>query len=165
MRTIPFAAFVSVLLAGVAPAFADDVAGTYDVKYEEVSTNCPSPLRYPHGTLEIKVKGTSVTVDIDRTPLMQGSVAKNGKVSAKSKLGPTSLDGMTGVFSVGGKITPEGMLAFVMVGEYQAGGKPLCSQSWNVAGSKVEPARPPAKKKSADGTEFQPLVELPDVLR
>jgi len=168
MRTIPFAAFVTVLLAGVAPAFAEDLAGTYDVKYEEVSTNCPSPLKYDHGKIDVKTKGSTVTVDIDRTPLMQGSVAKGGKVSAKSKLGPTMLDGMTGSFSVAGKITPEGMLSFVMVGEYTASGTALCSQSWNVVGSKSDkPAAPPPppKKKSADGTEYQPLITLPDVLR
>lgn len=142
------------VLAGVAlvltaSAAHADVAGTYDVKYEEVSTNCTSPLKYPHGTLEVKVKGTTVTVDIARTPLMQGSVGKGGKVSAKSKQGNTSLEGMTGVFSVAGKITVEGILSFVMVGEYTAGGKPLCSQSWNVAGTKAEPAAK-AKKQATE---------------
>jgi len=97
------------------------------------------------------VKGTTVTVDISRTPLMQGSVGKGGKVSAKSKLGNTSLDGMSGVFSVAGKITPEGILSFVMVGEYTAGGKALCSQSWNVSGSKADaPAKAKAKAKATD---------------
>jgi hypothetical protein len=143
------------VLAGVAlvlassPAHAD-VAGIYDVKYEEVSTNCTSPLKYPHGKLAVKVKGTGVTVDIDRTPLMQGSVGKGGKVSAKSKLGHTSLDGMSGVFSVAGKISPEGILSFVMVGEYSAGGKPLCSQSWNVSGTKAAPAPKAGKKQSSE---------------
>lgn len=140
------------LLGSVATASADDVTGTYDVKYEEVSTNCPSPLKYGNGKIEVKTKGNTVTVDIDRTPLMQGSVGKGGKVSAKSKLGNTSLDGMSGVFSVAGKITPEGMLSFVMVGEYTASGKALCSQSWNVVGSKADDVKqtPPKTKKSTD---------------
>lgn len=146
------------VLAGLAlalmasPAAADkSVAGIYDVKYEEVSTNCQSPLKYPHGKLQVKItRGTSITVDIDRTPLMLGSVSKGGKISAKSKSGPTSLDGMNGVFSIAGKISPEGMLTLVMVGEYSAGGKALCSQSWNVVGSKAEPVAPsPPKKKGA----------------
>jgi len=153
MRTTSLAAIVGLALFGsVATASADDVTGTYDVKYEEVSTNCPSPLKYGNGKLEVKTKGTTVTVDIDRTPLMQGSVGKGGKVSAKSKSGGTALDGMSGVFSVAGKITPEGMLSFVMVGEYTAGGKALCSQSWNVVGSKADDAKqaPPKTKKSTD---------------
>ncbi len=152
------------VLAGVAlvlttTAAHADVAGTYDVKYEEVSTNCTSPLKYPHGKLELKVKGTTVTVDIARTPLMQGSVAKGGKVSAKSKQGNTSLDGMTGVFSVAGKITAEGILSFVMVGEYTAGGKALCSQSWNVSGSKAEgPVKAPKVKSTEPLTLMLPAM-------
>jgi len=152
MRTNLLASVVAgVALVLAASSAHADVAGSYDVKYEEVSTNCPSPLKYPHGKLVVKVKGTGVTVDIDRTPLMQGSVAKGGKISAKSKLGNTSLDGMSGVFSVAGKITPEGILSFVMVGEYSAGGKALCSQSWNVSGSKAEGtgSAPKAGKKQA----------------
>src|SRR5688572_4729753 len=90
---------VAILLTSTVAAA--DVDGTYEVKYEEVSTNCASPLKYPHGKMVIKRgKGSMLTVDIDRTPLMQGSVAKGGKVSAKSKSGGTMLDGMTGVFSV-----------------------------------------------------------------
>lgn len=147
MRTSILAIVALVSATSVASA---DVAGTYDVKYEEVSTNCTSPLKYPAGKLEVKVKGTSVTVDINRTPLMQGSVGKAGKVSAKSKSGNTSLDGMSGVFSVAGRITPEGILSFVMVGEYSASGKPLCSQSWNVSGTKAEPAAKAGKKSAMD---------------
>ncbi len=154
MRTIASLLGMALVLVGSSTAFADDVAGTFDVKYEEVSTNCPSPLKYQHGKLDVKTKDTSVTVDIDRTPVMQGSVAKGGKVSAKSKMGPTMLDGMSGSFSVAGKITPEGMLSFVMVGEYTAGGKSLCSQSWNVVGSRADATpkqtTPPPNKKSAD---------------
>ncbi len=157
MRTTILA--IVALMSATAVASAD-VAGIYDVKYEEVSTNCTSPLRYPAGKLEVKVKGTSVTVDINRTPLMQGSAGKAGKVSAKSKSGNTSLDGMTGVFSVAGKITPEGILAFVMVGEYSASGKPLCSQSWNVSGTKSEAAAKAGKKSSTE-----PLLLLPMVLQ
>lgn len=150
-------ASVALIALAVSPAAADSVAGVYDVKYEEVSTNCQSPLKYPHGKMEVKItRGTSITVDIDRTPLMLGSVGKGGKISAKSKSGPTSLDGMNGVFSVAGKISPEGMLTLVMVGEYSAGGKALCSQSWNVVGSKSEPLAPPPKGKKSALLDFMP---------
>jgi hypothetical protein len=147
MRTILIAAF---LMATAAPALADDVYGTYDVKYEEVSTNCPSPLRYTMGKLEVEKSKTGIQVDIDRTPVMSGSASKGGKISAKSKSGPTMLDGMNGTFSVAGKITPEGVLSLVMVGEYTAGGKALCSQSWNVVGSKQETKPDAPKKKSTE---------------
>lgn len=143
MRTTRLQQLVGAAILLTSTIAAADVGGTYEVKYEEVSTNCTSPLRYPHGKLEVKVKGRAVTVDIDRTPVMTGSVSKLGKISAKSKSGATAIEGMNGVFSVAGKITPEGMLSLVMVGEYTANGRALCSQSWNIAGSKADaPAKP-----------------------
>lgn len=151
MRTNRPALLLALALVLVASTASADVAGVYDVKYEEVSTNCQAPLRYPHGKLEVKVKGKTVTVDIARTPVMTGSVGKSGKLSAKSRSGSTMMDGMKGVFSVAGKVTPEGMLSLVMIGEYTANGKPLCSQSWNVVGSKAdEPAAKPKKQGSLD---------------
>jgi hypothetical protein len=159
MRTILSAALL--LMVAVAPAAAEDVYGTYDVKYEEVSTNCPSPLKYPNAKLDVKKTSTGVNVDMDRTPVMQGSMTKGGKISAKSKSGSTMIDGMSGVFSVAGKITPEGVLTFVMVGEYTAGGKALCSQSWNVVGSRAEATPTPPKKKSTSTEE----MFVPSVLR
>jgi len=133
--------------AGVARA---DVAGTYEVKYEEVSSNCTTgKLAYGPGTLEVKVKGTQMLVDIDRTPPMVGAPPKggSGNVSAKSKLGKTMIQGMQGVFSVAGRITPEGTLYLVMTGEYSTDGRPLCTQTWNLSGAKqgTAPATPPKK--------------------
>jgi hypothetical protein len=157
MRTNrPVLASMALVVLGLAasPAAAETVAGVYDVKYEQVSTNCQSPLALPHGKLEVKTtKGAAITVEIAfapgfRAPIMSGSLGKNGKISAKSKVGGTTVDGMNGVFSVAGKIAPEGMVTLVMVGEYSAGGKALCSQSWNVVGSKSEPIAPPPKTKT-----------------
>jgi hypothetical protein len=162
MRTALLSVLGLTLLVTSASA---DVAGTYDVKYEELSTNCTSPLKYPHGKLLVKVKGNTVTVDIDRTPLMQGSVAKNGKISAKSRSGKTSLAGMDGVFSVAGRITPEGMLTLMMIGEYTASGKALCTQSWNVTGSKSDAPKTSSKtrKKSADALTVDAFGVVPAV--
>src|SRR3954470_21820217 len=93
------------------PAYADDLAGAYNVKFEQVSTNCEHPLAYPpQGSLKIEMKGGDLQVDIDRTPIMIGKPAKSGKLSAKSpKPGHTPVEGMDGVFSVAGRITVEGM--------------------------------------------------------
>ena len=126
-------------LLAATPAYAD-ISGTYDVKFEDVSTNCTTQkLTYKPQPITVKVKGTQVTVDIDLTPVMTGVTQKNGKVSAKSKAGNTMISGMKGVFSVAGKITPEGALSFVMVGEYSnEQGKPLCTQSWNVSGPRID---------------------------
>ena len=54
---------------------------------------------------------------------------------------------MDGVFSVAGRITGEGMLSLVMVGEYQTAGKPLCTQSWNLSGLRARPDKPDKPKK------------------
>ena len=141
--TLKLAVLASVLAAtGVAHA---DVAGTYEVKYEEVSSNCTTAkLAYAPGRLSVKVKANQLVVDIERTPEMIGAPPKSGKLSAKSKLGGTMIDGMKGVFSVAGRITPEGTLYLVMIGEYSANGKPLCTQTWNVSGAKQAP-EPPKK--------------------
>jgi hypothetical protein len=129
-------------------AHADNLAGTYDVKFEQVSSNCEHPISYPpRGTLKIEMKGGDLQVDIERTPLMIGKSARTGKFSAKSpKPGHTPVQGMDGVFSIAGRITVEGMLSLVMVGEYQTAGKPLCTQSWNVSGLRAR-ADKPAKAK------------------
>lgn len=127
------------LLLAATPALAD-ISGTYDVKFEDVSTNCTTQkLTYRPQPISVKVKGNQVSVDIDVTPLMTGVLQKNGKVSAKSKPGNTMITGMKGVFSVAGRITADGALSLVMVGEYSTEqGKPLCSQSWNVSGPRVD---------------------------
>lgn len=128
-----------VMLAATSPALAD-ISGTYDVKFEEVSTNCTTQkLSYRPQPITVKVKGKQLTVDIDVTPLMVGVPQKGGKVSAKSRAGNTMITGMKGVFSVAGRITNEGSLSLVMVGEYSTEqGKPLCTQSWNISGPRID---------------------------
>ncbi len=129
---------LAILAAVATPAFADDVAtvGVYDVKYEEMSNNCTNVgMTLARGQLKIELKANTLVVDIERVPLMSGVPTKNGAVNAKSKLGPTSIQGLDGTFSIGGRVAgSEGMLQLVFVAEYQAKGKPLCTQSWNVTG-------------------------------
>jgi hypothetical protein len=127
------------ILAAATPAYAD-ISGTYDVKFDDVSTNCTTQkLTYKPQPISVKIKGTQVTVDIDLTPVMTGVTQKNNKVSAKSKAGNTMIGGMKGVFSVAGRITTDGALSFVMVGEYSTEqGKSLCTQSWNVSGPRID---------------------------
>jgi hypothetical protein len=141
---------VAVLLAA-APAAADDLAGSYDVKFEQISTNCERPVSYPpHGSLKIELKGADLQVDIERTPLMVGKPPKSEgavKISAKSRPGHTPIQGIDGVFSVAGRISAGGMLSLVMVGEYQVAGKPLCSQTWNLSGLRSNGSKDADKAK------------------
>jgi hypothetical protein len=131
---------------------ADAVAGRYEVKYEQVTSNCENTgMAMQRGVFEIeKKKAQTVAVDIDRIPLMQGSAAKGGRVKATSKLGPTSIQGLDGRFSVAGTVNADGVLQMVFVAEYYLNKKPYCTQSWNVTGVKAA-AAPKAKKSSADG--------------
>ncbi len=126
------------MLVAAAPAFAD-VSGTYDMKFEDVSTNCTTQkLTYKPQPVSIKVRGNSLVVDIDLTPVLVGVPQKHGKLSAKSKSGNTMIGGMKGVFSLAGKIAPDGTAQLVMVGEYSTEqGKSLCTQSWNVTGART----------------------------
>ena len=54
-------------------------------------------------------------------------------LKATSKLGPTSIEGLDGKFSVAGHVD-DGVLSLVFVAEYYAQKKPLCTQSWNISG-------------------------------
>lgn len=138
-----------VLLLAAAPAHADDtVVGSYEAKFEQVANNCEHPIAYPqHGSVKIEIKGGDLQVDIDRTPLMLGTPRKDGKINAKSRPGHTPVEGMDGVFTVAGRVTPDGMLSLSLIGEYQAGGKPLCTQSWTLSGLRARPDRAEPKPR------------------
>ena len=142
MRTTIATLLLAAISLVAAPALADkgdkpgdkgDVAGTYDVKYDEVSNNCTTTgMTFTRGTLKIEQK-KNVVVNIDLVPIMQGSEPKAGKIKATSKMGPSVIQGLDGRFSVAGRVD-EGVLQLVFVAEYYVKGKPLCTQSWNVAG-------------------------------
>jgi hypothetical protein len=142
MRTTMATLILAATTLAAAPAFADkgdkgdaksEVAGTYDVKYDEVSNNCTNVgMTFTRGTLKIDDKKT-VSVNIDLVPIMVGSEPKAGKLKAQSKLGPSVIQGLDGKFSVAGRVD-DGVLQFVFVAEYYVKTKPLCTQSWNVSG-------------------------------
>ncbi len=113
-----------------------DVVGGYDVRYEEVSSNCDTTsIALARGVLDITKKKSQIVVDIQRFPLMYGTPSRGGKVRATSKVASSSIDGVDGKFSVAGRVD-EGVIQLVFVAEYYVSGKPLCSQTWNVSGAK-----------------------------
>lgn len=146
-----------VLAAMLAPAaaLADNdhaaaVAGTYDVKYEEVTSNCQNTgIVLNRGTIEIaKKRANAITIDIERMPMMSGTATKGGRVKATSKIGKTSIQGLDGKFSTAGTVNEDGVLNVVFVAEYYLQGKAYCTQSWNVSG--LRKAAAPAPKPQAD---------------
>ena len=137
---------------------ADAVSGRFDVKYEEVTSNCENTgMAMTRGTLAItKRKAQTVAVDIERIPIMTGAATKGGKVKATSKLGKTSIQGLDGRFSVAGTVNDDGVLQKVFVAEYYLQGKPYCTQSWNISGVRGAAAEKAGKKASAEAAAARP---------
>jgi hypothetical protein len=130
---------VIVLVLLAAPvAYADDGAGSYDVKYQEASNDCTNYQTLRAGTLKIDIKKGTLTINIDTIPLLVGVPQKTGKIQAKSKLGPSVIQGADAQYSAGGRIGESGMLELVLSAEYSVKGKALCTQAWNVAGIRQE---------------------------
>lgn len=174
MRTnrLVAASVLALAIGGLAatPAFADDIAGTYEVKFEEMSTNCsPPPATYQRANLKIDVAKSSLRVNIDTIPQMNGVPAKNGKISAKTpkKLAST-VQGLDGKWAVSGRVDDNGVLQLVLVAEYTKhdDGKPYCTQSWNVSGVRgTAPAQTSPGKGSGSAkpkSMLSGMLGLPD---
>ena len=137
MRTLVTLATLA-LMGG--SAFADDVAGTYDVKFEEMGHNCnPPPVALGRSKLTVAMyaKKNALSVNIETIPVMDGIPQKGGKINAKTtKVLPTTVQGLDAKYSIAGKIEDGGMLQLVLVAEYikHDDKKPYCTQSWNVTG-------------------------------
>jgi hypothetical protein len=150
MRTFLSATVALLLLALAAPSHAQEITGAYDVKYEEVANNCnKTGMSLGRGKLRVRRDNKLLVVDIERIPLMSGSPSKSGAVRATSKIGPTSIDKLDGKFSVAGR-ADGATLELVFVAEYYVKGAALCTQSWNVTGTKESsdakaPAAPAGK--------------------
>jgi len=141
MRTVLIAI---VLAAAATPAFADEnVAGTYDVKFEEAGSTCnPNPVTFTKSKVIIDIKKGALRVNIDTIYEMLGVPQKNGKISAKTlKIVGTTIGGLSARYSVAGRVDG-GMLQLVMTAEYirQDTNKPYCTQAWNVSGLRGDAA-------------------------
>lgn len=138
---------VAVIGATTLTAWADDIAGSYDVKFEEMGQNCkPPPVALGRGKLTIAIKKATLTVNIDTIPEMIGVPPKAGKINAKTLNGPlpTTVQGLDANYSIAGRVDDGGALQLVLVTEYikHDDKKPYCTQSWNVTGAKTGPSKP-----------------------
>ena len=146
MRTV-LTSFGILVASGVlaSVAWADDpasVAGSYEVSYEEVSNNCDDVgMNLARGVIKLEARAKDrLVVNIERMPLMSGSVSKAGKFKAASKIDRTSIKGLDGKFSSAGRVD-DGVLQMVFIAEYYVDKKPLCTQSWNVSGLRSDAAK------------------------
>jgi hypothetical protein len=140
MRTLHVIATGALLLASfAAPAAAQNVAGSYEAKFEEMSTNCdPVRFTYTRSVVRIDTVKSSLKVNIEALQReLVGIPAKSGKINAKTpKKVATTIDGIDGKYHVSGRVDDTGVLELVLVAEFtrQDNGKPLCTQSWNLRG-------------------------------
>jgi hypothetical protein len=159
MRTIHSVLAGVILFALASPAFAgENVVGTYDVKFEEMASNCsPPPVTLVRGKLTIDIRKHSLVVNTDLIPEMVGVPQKNGQINAKTlKVMGTTVQGLSARYRIGGRVE-SGMLSVLLVAEYirQKDNKPYCTQSWNITGLRQD-----AEKKSADPTLEQLVPAL-----
>lgn len=152
MRTHLAVVAAFALLGSVQLAHAKDkndpsaILGTYDVRYEEVSSTCTTTsITLSRGTLKISKQKKKLLVRIERFPDMLGS-PRGAKIRAASKIESTSIDGLDGKFSVAGRVD-EGLIQLVMLGEYYVEGRAYCAQTWNVTGKKQTAAKKAAGYK------------------
>ncbi len=132
------------VMSSAAVAAADDLSGSYDVKFDEVGTGCSRPpVALGRSKLNVTQKKSSITVNIETIPEMAGVPQKLGKLNAKTVKGvvPTTVQGLDAKYSIAGKIDEGGVVQLVLVAEYikHDDKKSYCTQSWNVSGLRGAP--------------------------
>jgi hypothetical protein len=158
MRNVrPVVVALLLVAAAASPALANTkVDGSYEVKFEEMSTNCDPPrFAYTRGVVKIDTAKSSLRVNIETIPQMAGIPAKSGKINAKTpKKLPTTVQGLDGKYHVSGRVDDAGLLQLVLVAEFTKSGetKTMCTQSWNVSGVRTAAAAAPDKKPTKKST-------------
>ena len=153
------------VMALATPVAAQTVAGSYEVKFDEMSTNCdPVRFTYTRGLVTVDAGKSSLRVNIDSIRReMTGVPQKSGKINAKTpKKVATTIDGVDGKYAVSGRVDDSGVVELVLVGEFfrHDNGKPLCTQSWNLRGvrqaaSEKSPGTSDTKQKKSTPAAFE----------
>ena len=139
MGRLKAAAVAFAVVSFALPVHADngEIAGKYQVKFEEVQNSCNGTGMSLHKA-EIEIfrgKRKRIDVTVPMVPIMKGVASKGGKFKAKAKRGATAIKGVDGKFSVSGRVN-DGVIQMVFIAEYFKGKQPLCTQSWNASGVK-----------------------------
>jgi hypothetical protein len=124
------------VLAASSAAFAQEVGGSFDVKFDEAGSTCnPAPVTYTRGKVVVEDTKKGTTVNIETIPQMFGGPAKKGSFKASTtKPVATTVQGLDAKYTISGRVDESGVIAVVLVAEYQANKKPYCVQSWNISG-------------------------------
>jgi len=124
------------VLAATSSTFAQAVAGTFDVKFDETGSTCSTaPVTYTRGKLVVEENKQGITVNIETVPQMVGGPAKKGSFKATTSTPKaTTVQGLDAKYTISGRVDETGVIGLVFVAEYQANKKPYCVQSWNISG-------------------------------
>jgi hypothetical protein len=124
------------LLVATSSALAQDVAGTFEAKFDEAGSTCnPPPVTYKTAKIVLEEKKPGVIVNIETIPQMVGGQPRKGSFKATtSKAKATTVQGLDAKYTISGRVDESGVIAVVLVAEYQANKKPYCVQSWNISG-------------------------------
>jgi hypothetical protein len=124
------------LLVATSSALAQDVAGTFEAKFDEAGSTCnPPPVTYRTSKIVIEEKKPGVIVNIETIPQMVGGKPKKGSFKATTSTAKaTTVQGLDAKYTISGRVDESGVIAVVLVAEYQANKKPYCVQSWNISG-------------------------------
>jgi hypothetical protein len=127
------------LLAFAAPASAQEAnaTGSYSVKFQEISNSCTEAgLALSKGTLAISRAGKqALEVRLPQVPVLRGKSRKGGKLKVTAGRAATATPGVDASFSAAGR-RDESSVQLVLVAEYHRDGKALCTQSWDVSGTR-----------------------------
>jgi len=139
---------IAVALAVAAPALAQnrgkrgggagELAGDYEVKFNEIANNCENTgMNLRTGVVNLGKQGKQLTMQVPLVATMFGRMPRHGKFNVKAKLGGTGIAGVLGKFSAAGKVE-DGVLQMVLVAEYFRGSTkkpvPICTKTWNARG-------------------------------
>jgi hypothetical protein len=120
-------------------AFAEDITGVYDVKFETMASDCnPPPVALGRGKLTIGSKKGTLTLDVGPIPQLAGCEANEGKVTFRSnRVFGTTVVGLLAKYSATGD-AKGGKIDLMLIADYikQTDSKPYCKQSWKVTGDK-----------------------------
>lgn len=112
-------------------------AGSYDSRFEEVSDNCKGPgMELDKAKIVVTMKGKRLQVKMAEVPTLRGRAGRRGKLRASGE-GSGKSPGVKVRYGLNGRVSGSTLQA-VFVAEYYKGEKPLCTQSWSVAGKRTK---------------------------
>jgi hypothetical protein len=131
-----FAALLVALTSHGAHAQEERIDGTYPSSFEKVIDNCDGKgMDLKSESVVLKQTGRKLAVTIASLPTLEGRLGRGGKLRAKLKRGATRQAGLQARYGLKGSVSRRELQAVLII-EYYQGKKPICTQSFNLEGSR-----------------------------